>query len=510
MTAESRTILFLMRNLFYLRNFEAPIRALAERGHRVVIFAGHARALPAEITEQADHMSADFGERVSFGPAGERADFRRILTAEIHSGRDILRYYTPALRSADRLRRRAIAKATPLARFACRRDRFWDSARNRAADRRLARWDAAIPVDRSIRDRIAALAPDLFIVTPLIDLRSAQIDWVRAARSLGIPTVLAVASWDNLTSKSRIQVQPDRVLVWNDLQRREAVDLHGVPPESVTVTGAQLYDTWFERKPSTSRAAFADSLGFDPERPIILYAGSSIAISADEPAFIRRWLEVLRGSSDAVLRTANVLIRPHPMNQAGYAKLDIEDLGPAIVHPLTGGFPVTGRDRALYFDSLFHSAALVGLNTSALVEASILGKPCFTIRDASHTGGQQGTIHYGYIAARILHESDTLAEHATALAAALREPREAGATDEFVREFIRPRGLAVAGTPLFVAAIEEAMAAGPTVTPARPATLVVRLLLDLAALAMLGGYGTVRLLRRLSGRSNPDQTTSAR
>ena len=65
----------------------------------------------------------------------------------------------------------------------------------------------------------------------MVDLETEQFEWVRAARTLGIPTCLLVASWDNLTNKGRVQLVPDRVVLWNDFQKREAVEMHSIPPE---------------------------------------------------------------------------------------------------------------------------------------------------------------------------------------------------------------------------------------------------------------------------------------
>ena len=50
-------------------------------------------------------------------------------------------------------------------------------------------------------------------------------------------------------------IQPDQVIVWNETQKREAVRLHGVAPDRVRVTGAQLFDDWFDRTPGDSREA---------------------------------------------------------------------------------------------------------------------------------------------------------------------------------------------------------------------------------------------------------------
>jgi hypothetical protein len=49
--------------------------------------------------------------------------------------------------------------------------------------------------------------------------------------------------------------------VWNETQRREAVDVHKVPKDRVFVTGAQCFDHWFDRKPSRTQQELCVRLG---------------------------------------------------------------------------------------------------------------------------------------------------------------------------------------------------------------------------------------------------------
>ena len=130
------------------------------------------------------------------------------------------------------------------------------------------------------------------LVTPLIELGSPQTAIVRAAQASGIPVALCVASWDNLTNKGGIREELDLVAVWNEAQRREAIELHGVSPERVVATGANAYDHWFDWQPTTSREEFCASVGLPADRPFVLYVGSSRFIAPDEVPFVVRWLRV--------------------------------------------------------------------------------------------------------------------------------------------------------------------------------------------------------------------------
>ena len=44
-------------------------------------------------------------------------------------------------------------------------------------------------------------------------------------------------SWDHLSSKALVHIQPDATIVWNDVQKHEVVDMHGIREASVVVTG---------------------------------------------------------------------------------------------------------------------------------------------------------------------------------------------------------------------------------------------------------------------------------
>src|SRR5262249_52967522 len=144
--------------------------------------------------------------------------------------------------------------------------------------------------------------------------RSQQLDLLKAARVLRIPVAAAIMSWDHLSSKALLHIEPDQVIVWNDVQKREAVEMHGLRAERIVSTGAQCYDDWFTRKPERSREQFCCAMGLDPRRPFALWVHSALSPTPNppEPVLVRRWIESLRASADPTLGTLGVLVRPHP------------------------------------------------------------------------------------------------------------------------------------------------------------------------------------------------------
>src|SRR6185436_12895826 len=173
--------------------------------------------------------------------------------------------------------------------------------------------EIAVPRQRGVDEFLIEQQPDVLLVTPLIELGSPQLDYVRAARERGIRSALCVWSWDHLSSKALIRVLPDAVIVWNEIQKDEASRFHGIASERVLVTGAQCFDRWFDRQPSRTRAAFCRRAGLPDDGPFVLYVCSALFRgSPSEAAFVREWIRAIRSSADPALRHMNILVRPHP------------------------------------------------------------------------------------------------------------------------------------------------------------------------------------------------------
>jgi hypothetical protein len=155
--------------------------------------------------------------------------------------------------------------------------------------------------------------------------------------------------------------------------------------------------------------------------------------------------------------------------------LDVEEPGRTVIWPRGGALPDNDEAKAEYFDQLYHADAVVGINTSALVEASILRKPILTLDDTRFPA-QSGTLHFGYIAydeergTGVVRTARSWSQHLDHLAAAVRGDTEHVARcDRFVSDFIRPLGRDVAGAPVAVDVVEKA--ATDIVTPTRPPLL---------------------------------------
>jgi hypothetical protein len=443
----------------YLRIYGSAIGLLAQRGHTVLLTYDSEKRRGAAAAELA---ARDGVELVP--PVPRRAGDLAVAALHLRIGTDYVRYLDPRFMRFQPLRRRMDKFLPPRLGFLAAL-RPMGGRRFRALMAGLRLFERAIPADAEVKRYLQRLGPDCVLVSPLVTRGASgahQTDTVKAAQALGIPVALGVPSWDHLTTKGLIRVEPDAVLVWNDAQRREAVELHGVPTDKVRITGAQLFDHWFVREVECERSTFLESVGLDPLRPYVLYVGSSPNISPPdrEKTFVRDWIAALRSRDDERIRGTGILIRPHPGNVKSWSGEDLSDLGQVAVAPRERpSMPMTREEESEYFHALFHAAAVVGVNTSAMVEAAILERPILTVRTPEFSGSQDGTLHFHHLRpegggpTRVGRDFE---HHVTQLVEALHRPNhQAEEARRFVRHFLRPHGLEQPCLPLLVGEIER-------------------------------------------------------
>jgi len=439
-----------------LRIFEPVIRELAERGHTVVLaaderetFGGHAlvQALASEYPT-VRWVWAPLAREEPWFPVAQKVRFAL----------DYVRFVHRRYADAPKLRLRNISRAPRVVR--------WLTSPPAAmlglhvpVQAALQWTEQHLPVSDRVKAFLETESPDVLVLASLTVSRSSAMDQLKAARALAIPTVAAIQSWDHLSSKAPLHIAPDMTLVWNEVQKQEAVEMHGLPADSVVVTGAQCYDQCFAYQPLRSSDEFCATVGLDPARPFILYVCSAMSPVPDplEPHLVKEWVNAVRASDDPLLRTAGILIRPHPERMREWDAVTLDGISNVALH---GGAPIAGDAKADYFDSLHYSAAVVGLCTSAFLEAAILGQPVLTLQLPAYRIHQEGMAHFRYllkVEGGLLESAHELSTHTRQLAAAIRgDSAHEKRRRRFLAAFVRPYGLDHAATPRFVDAVERA------------------------------------------------------
>jgi hypothetical protein len=206
----------------------------------------------------------------------------------------------------------------------------------------------------------------------------------RAALEMKIPTVGVLRSWDNLYKGLRIIT--DTLVVWNDVNREEAVSLMGYKLEQVKVIGGAQFDPYFATDASWTRAKFADYFHLDASRPVIVLATLGAFLHLYDETYLVDWL-LSEIENDNIPGKPQVVIRLHPASK-------LEAFQKYLSHPdvrissIQGYIPSLGwtmsrADVIAVANLLRHASVVISPGSTITIEAAIFDTP--TIVPLFHT-----------------------------------------------------------------------------------------------------------------------------
>lgn len=205
---------------------------------------------------------------------------------------------------------------------------------------------------------------------------------LREAKRRKIVNVGLINSWDKLTARCMLRVLPDKLLVYNDIVKEEAVKYADMPQEDVVVVGVPHYDRYFTDKP-VPRDEFYKRVNINPKKRIILYSPIGKYFSDSDWDII----DLLNGFVENELSAYNVelLVRFQPNDFV--SEIEIKKR-PWLKYNLPGirfsnkrgvDWDMDFADLNHLFNTLYYCSLLVCYAASISVDAAIFGKPVINI-----------------------------------------------------------------------------------------------------------------------------------
>lgn len=204
----------------------------------------------------------------------------------------------------------------------------------------------------------------------------AETELINAAHALDIPTLGVVRSWDNVYKG--IRSRPRQLAVWNEINRREVIELEGYRAEDVQIVGASQFDPYFHADTLWPREKLTQHFGLDPTRPIILFASLGYFFPGfDETC----WMDALLRLIDAGVLPGRpqVLCRLHPWSRLEHfqryahhpeVRLSyIDRYWPALT------WYMTRDDVVLVANMLRHADVVITPGSTIILEAAIFDRP---------------------------------------------------------------------------------------------------------------------------------------
>ncbi len=251
-----------------------------------------------------------------------------------------------------------------------------------SALRRLVRWTAPDLYGKAFE----RYRPDLVVGTRVLTMsgprthsspRYLDRHLLLSAARHGVRTMVLVSSWDNLTTSGFFPVDVDRITVWNDIMKDQAVDIHGLDAARVIVTGAPQHDA-YSAAPYRPRDEFWRGLGLDPEKPVVVYATGTSGTVSREPEVVARMEEGLRRHLGSDLQ---LVVRVHQLDSVERYGEVARRPGVVVDHagnPQVGAYHDRDFDEAALrhlADTLHHADVVVNAASSISIDAAALGTP---------------------------------------------------------------------------------------------------------------------------------------
>jgi hypothetical protein len=136
-----------------------------------------------------------------------------------------------------------------------------------------------------------------------------------------IKSISPVYSWDNLTAKGPFIFNVDRLIVWNDIMKDEAIEFHQYKPQDVVVAGVPVFDRYAAilKESGHEKQEFFESLHLNKDLPLITIA--TIPVIYFGKCHFTLAEKILSFIAAGELPECNILIRPHPLDGTDYSTL---------------------------------------------------------------------------------------------------------------------------------------------------------------------------------------------
>ena len=345
----------------------AVLRTWKQAGARVVILSPAYRE-PEFIQEfAAENVHIEPLHKYTPGPNEERLNnLRCTLFSDLSRTTSILSDKAPPTTA---LKRAAMKTARLTAKLIGRRP----------TEDLLALASRTIYPGSQYREVLQRYRPDLVVLTRVFGWAGDE-PVLKCAASMGIPTVLLVASWDNLT-KGVFPTRPDRLVVWNQIMFEEAQELHGFRPEQIFIGGVPQFDIYADKSQLPDRQEFLRRVGADPSLGLITFTMTDPKLCPDEADVVEMlWSAAREGK---LHKRCQVLARVHPLSAArGAAELERLKGLPGLL------IDVPGRASAAFLDrdptvedmkhlaaTVLHSDVVVNTRSTIAIDAAAMDRP---------------------------------------------------------------------------------------------------------------------------------------
>lgn len=256
--------------------------------------------------------------------------------------------------------------------------------------RNIIRWLYYVIPDNYCNDLFVKYKPDLVFAVNMFSAEDCRI--LRVARKKGVKTLTMAKSWDVPTTRGFTRVKADRILVFNEINKKEIINIGDYNPEKVFPVGFPQFDVYVKNIYS-DRENFFQKIGADINKKLIL-----LAVPGDfKNPFSHEIMQDLNQAINEgrIVEPIQILARFHPkypsrgeglkgmnnfiMDRPGtYFSGKMEN---ALDAPASSTFQWTYTDKDIYHlaDSIKHSEIVINTESTMTLDAAAHDKPVILV-----------------------------------------------------------------------------------------------------------------------------------
>jgi hypothetical protein len=245
------------------------------------------------------------------------------------------------------------------------------------------RIDNFIFSERPYKDLFDKYKPSVVFVPDIFGPQGLNI--LREAKRQGVKSVGMTASWDHFPKRFEAR-KPDTLFVWNEVLKKEAMELQDYEEKNIFVVGVPQYDLFVQKEYLLSREEFFKNINLYPDKKLVSFFSSSKRAPDDGDIvdMILKWIKEKKFFCEA-----QMYIRPYPGVSSDHEKFDKFE-GDNLVYidwiekkrlfsdGAHAWYP--SLDGMIFFmNVLYHSDVIISTYSSVSVEASAFLKPAINI-----------------------------------------------------------------------------------------------------------------------------------
>lgn len=247
--------------------------------------------------------------------------------------------------------------------------------------KRFVRWlDLRILSANYFRGYFKKYKPDLVFATDVFNNHDVHL--LAAAKTLGVFSVGMIRSWDNITTKGLFRVRSDRLIVHNEIIKKEVIKYENITGKDIFLSGIPQFDQYIMGK-RRHRQEFFSKIGLDSKKKLILVSPFGKRFTPYD------WqvLEILKRARENgdIPRNIQFLVRLPPQDEVDLGKFRPNELffvdrpGHQFKKGVFRDTELDSDDMEWLADSLYHCDLIVSGGATLLIDGAIFDKPAILL-----------------------------------------------------------------------------------------------------------------------------------